>query len=98
MMTRDAHKGITKLCRACGGRICNATERSPERRRNNRALAAKKSSSASFGNCFATDAKRNNRTLVVKNLTLEVVLELIPLRLFGVVCCAVGGSAALPAP
>ena len=32
------------------------------------------------------------------NLTLEVVLELIPLRLFGVVCCAVGGSAASPAP
>ena len=32
------------------------------------------------------------------NLTLEVVLELIPLRLFGVVCCAVGGSAAFSAP
>ena len=32
------------------------------------------------------------------NLTLEVILELIPLRLFGVVCCAVGGSAASPAP
>ena len=29
------------------------------------------------------------------NLTLQVVLELIPLRLFGVVCCAVGGSAVL---
>ena len=32
------------------------------------------------------------------NLTLEVILELIPLRLFGVVCCAVGGSAAFSAP
>ena len=32
------------------------------------------------------------------NLTLQVVLELIPLRLFGVVCCAVGGSAAFSAP
>ena len=32
------------------------------------------------------------------NLTFQVVLELIPLRLFGVVCCAVGGSAASPAP
>ena len=27
---------ITKQCRACGGRICNATERSPERRRRAR--------------------------------------------------------------
>ena len=32
------------------------------------------------------------------NLTLQVILELIPLRLFGVVCCAVGGSAAFSAP
>ena len=32
------------------------------------------------------------------NLALQVVLELIPLRLFGVLCCAVGGSAASPAP
>ncbi|MBR1877641.1 MAG: hypothetical protein IJ814_01420 [Paludibacteraceae bacterium] len=32
------------------------------------------------------------------DFALEVVLELIPLRLFGVVCCAVGGSAASPAP
>ena len=89
---------------AFSGSSCNATERFPERQRNNRALVAKKSSSASFGNCFATEAKRNNRTLAVKNLTLEVVLELIPLRLFGVngscllpVCCALGGSAASPA-
>ena len=34
--------------------------------------AAANNSSASFGNCFATEAKRNNRTLAVKNLTLDL--------------------------
>ena len=63
---------FTIAFRACGGSSCSATERSPERRRRVLSPLGTIITSASFGNCFATEAKRTSPLIFADTILVYV--------------------------